>query len=435
MSDLDDVISIQLTRGSQAVATASFQIPMILSQHTSFIERSRIYTSISGVGADFSSSSNTYKIASQLFGQSTVGAPPSQIVVGKRNVGIVTVSIPTVANLTAYSITVGTTVAAITSAASATATTIVTQLIAAIGVQSGLTIVNLGATFTIAATVADVPFVVKGQTTNIALVNTSTETWVQALDAVEVDNGTWYAMVCESQVLADQEALSDSMQARRKIMGLSTSDVVAPTAAITCIGGKLSAKSAGRTFGVYSATAATEYPEAAWIGAQLAYTPGSNDWDFKRVVGATASKLTPTQLAALRGKGYNFHTTKGGVNVMQDGNMFNATVSVGGTPIDEIVASDWLYARLQESIYFRLINVLKVKMTNSGLLVIENEIRSVLAQAESNGMIDAGWRVTTPDVLDIPSVMRAARVAGVFRFDARLAGSIRKCELQGFLSV
>lgn len=74
-------------------------------------------------------------------------------------------------------------------------------------------------------------------------------------------------------------------------------------------------------------------------------------------------------------------------------------------------------------------------MTNSGLVIIENEIRSVLSQAEANGLIARGWTVTVPDVLEIPANLRAARTAGVFQFRARLAGSIRKVIVNGFLSV
>jgi len=123
------------------------------------------------------------------------------------------------------------------------------------------------------------------------------------------------------------------------------------------------------------------------------------------------------------------YTSVGGVNVMQDGNMFD------GQPIDETIGIDWLYARLQEQIYFRLINTLKIPMTNQGLVIIENEIRSVLSQAEANGLIARGWSVAVPDVLDIPVTLRAARTAGVFVFRARLAGSIRRTILSGFLSV
>lgn len=82
-----------------------------------------------------------------------------------------------------------------------------------------------------------------------------------------------------------------------------------------------------------------------------------------------------------------------------------------------------------------MINTLKIPMTNPGLLIIENEIRSVLSQAQANGLIDSGWTVTTPDVLSIPETMRAQRIAGAFVFRARLAGSVRRVQINGFLSV
>lgn len=74
-------------------------------------------------------------------------------------------------------------------------------------------------------------------------------------------------------------------------------------------------------------------------------------------------------------------------------------------------------------------------MTNPGLVIVENEIRSTLSQAQANGLIDAGWQVIVPDVLSIPVNMRALRSAGVFQFNCRLAGSIRSISINGFISV
>lgn len=79
--------------------------------------------------------------------------------------------------------------------------------------------------------------------------------------------------------------------------------------------------------------------------------------------------------------------------------------------------------------------MLKVPMTDFGLLIIENEIRSVLARAEANTLIDQGWTVSTPPVSSIPETMRAQRAAGVFVVRARLAGAVRYAEVEIYLSV
>jgi hypothetical protein len=426
VSELDQIVQITITRESTAVATASFQIPLVLATFTNFSERTRTYTDITGVGEDFASTSNVHKIATKLFGQSSVGAVPPSIVVGRRQVDTVTYT-PTVADNTLYSVTLNGTPYTFTSGVGATATTIVTGLKAALGSPTGITVTGT-TTLILTTTVLGTPWSVIAST-NLVGVNTVTEDWVEALEAVEQENNVWYGIVSETHVSADQEALSDAINARRKLYGTSTADTVTPTTGITDIAYKLKAKTADRTFGIYLPTADTEFPEAAWMGAQLPYTPGSNDWDFKRAVGVTVSNLTDTQRVNLRGKDCNMYTTVAGVNIFQDGDTF------GGSPIDEIVGVDWLYARLQEGVYFRLINSLKVPMTNPGLAIIENEIRSVLSQAEANGLIDRGWQVTTPDVSTISPTLRAQRTAGVFVFRARLAGSIRKVIINGFLSV
>lgn len=426
MSELDSIVQITITRESTAISTASFQIPLVLATFTNFSERTRTYTDITAVGDDFESTSNVHKIATKLFGQSSVGAVPPSIVVGRRQVDTVTYT-PTVADNTLYSVTLNGSPYTFTSGVSATATTIVTGLKAAIGTPTGITVSGT-TTLILTTTVLGTPWSVTASA-NLVGVNTVTEDWVEALEAVEQENNVWYGIVSETHVSADVEALSDAINARRKLYGTSTADTVTPTTGITDIAKKLSDKTADRTYGVYLPTADTEFPEAAWMGAQLPYTPGSNDWDFKRAVGVTVSNLTDTQRVNLRAKNCNMYTTVAGVNIFQDGDTF------GGSPIDEIVGIDWLYARLQEGVYFRLINSLKVPMTNPGLAIIENEIRSVLSQAEANGLIDRGWSVTTPDVSTIPANLRAQRTAGVFVFRARLAGSIRRIQINGFLSV
>lgn len=427
MSDLNDVVRVVITDQTTAIATASFAVPLILATFTNFSERARTYLSITEVGADFPTTSNVYKMASQAFGQSSViGAPPPSIVVGRRQVDSV-IFTPTVADSTVYTVTLNGTPYTFTSGVSATATTIVTGLKAAIGAPAGITVGGT-TTLTLGVTTPGSPWSVTAST-NLVAANTATEAWPDALLAVDAENDIWYCLTAETQVVAEQEALSDTIQAMDKIYGLSSPDTVAPTTGVTDIGYKLNAKNAGRTFGVYSATAATEFPEVAWIGSQLAVTPGANDWDFKRANGVTRSILSSTQITNLRNKSWNFFRRKGGVDIFQDGNMFD------GSFLDVAIGKDWLRARLQEGVYFRIINSLKIPMTDPGLLIVENEIRAVLSLAESNGLIDAGWSVQTPPVLSIPVTLRAQRAAGVFVIQARLQGAVRFVDINFYLSV
>ena len=183
MSDLDDVVRVVLTRESTAVATASFQIPLVLATHTKFADRSRVYSSFAGVAEDFDSTDKVYVIAQKLFGQTTVGARPPSIVVGRRQVDSVAGSV-TVANSTEYKLTIAgpasvvPSVITFTSDANATAAEIVAGLKAAYDLTpvTGVNLVdNLDGTFTAAVVTSGANWSIVGSS-RITLVNTATET-------------------------------------------------------------------------------------------------------------------------------------------------------------------------------------------------------------------------------------------------------------------
>ena len=423
MSELDSIIQIQINRETTAVATASFQIPLVLATFTNFSERTRTYTDFDAVADDFDSTDNVYKIAQRLFGQD--GVRPPSIIVGRRQVNSVTFT-PTVADNTLYTVTLNGTPYTFTSGVSATATTIVTGLKAAIGSPTGITVSGT-TTLILTVTVSGTPWSVTASSNLVGVNAAPTETWVEALDAVTDVTNAWYALIAETHVSADIMALAASIQPRHKIYLTSTADPVTITTGTTDPASLLKAGSYSRTAIIYLPTADTEYPEAAWVGSQLPRTPGSNDWDFKRATLVTVSVLTDTQRANLRSKNANMYTTVAGVNIFQDGNMSTGVSDA----IDIIIGIDWTYARMQEAIYSRLVNLLKVPYTRNGFLIIESEMRSVLAQGQANGLYDSGWTVTSPDPLTIAANQRIQRIAGDFLFTARLQGSVRVVTIVG----
>lgn len=428
-NDLNDIVRIVIFDQTTAIATASFNIPMVLATFTNFSERTRTYTNIQGVAEDFNPTDAVYVIATKLFGQSGVlGAIPPSIVVGRRQVDEVTLT-PVVANNATYIVTINDVDYTYTSDANATAAEITAGLDTAIGSPTGITVTDNTGTLTVEVTTPGTAWSIR-VSSNLTQINTApTETYVEALDAVDDENDSWYALVLDTHNATVQEDVSDAIQAREKIFGLSSTDTVAPTTGITDIGYVLNAKSAARTFGVYLPTADTEYPESAWIGSQLAVTPGSNTWRYKQANGVTRAVLSSTQITNLSGKNWNYYRRRGGVDIFETGKTFD------GSYLDVVIGKDWLKARLQEGVYFRLINTLKVPFTDAGLLMIENEIRSVMTLAQSNGLIDVGWTVETPPVLSIPANLRAQRAAGVFVVRARLQGAVESVDIEVFLSV
>lgn len=92
----------------------------------------------------------------------------------------------------------------------------------------------------------------------------------------------------------------------------------------------------------------------------------------------------------------------------------------------------WLKARLQEQIFYRLINTDKIPYTNTGAAMIEAEMRQVFAIAQANGAID-NYTLQVPNVYEIPEMQRAKRELGDFKFEARLAGAVSVVIIRGTL--
>lgn len=430
MSELDSIIQITITRQTTAVATASFNIPLILATHTKFAERTRTYTSIDAVAEDFDSDDAVYVMAQKTFSQD-LGRPPS-IVVGRRQVDAVSGNVPTVTVGQVYTITINGTDYSYTAVTDDTAVEVVAGIKAAYDLdpQDDITFTdNTDGTFDIAVDVAGTAWSVTSSTNVVVTSDTPTETWTDAIDAVTDANNSWYALTAETHTDADIAEIAAAIQSRRKIYVTSTDEPAVPSTSTSDIGSTLEAAGYTRTSLIYLPTADTEYPENAWVGALLPQTVGSASWNFKRAQGVTAANLSDTQRTNLRNKKVNMFTEVAGVNIFQDGQM------IDGRPMSEIIIVDWIHARMQEQIYFRLINLLKIPFTRAGFTIIENEMRSVLAQAAANGAIEPNFTVTSPDPLAIPANQRAQGIAGTFTFEARLQGEVKQVIIQGTLTI
>lgn len=429
MTVLKDIIDIQISRETTAVSRAAFNIPMFLATHANFVERSRSYSSLEALSADFDSDSSVYIAASKLFGQEI---RPPQVVIGKRYADSVDVSLEDVSGSAVLSYNGTDVTTDISGAADATAAVALIEDDFTAASITGISFTdNLDGTFTIAPSTSGDEYSFQYSSQFTATYN-ATETWVDAKDAVSDENNEWYALTAETHVEEDVLALAGSVEATNKIYGTSSSDTeILSASSTTDIGVQLFDLGYQRTFVVYSATADTQYPEAAWIGGQLPEQPGSNTWKFKPLAGVTVSKLSSTQANAAKDKNVNTYERVGGVTMVSEGTMS------GGEFIDVIIFVDWLQARMRESIFFRLVNTKKIPYTQAGVTLIENEIRRVLAEGITNGGLAPNPQptVTVPNVLALDPNLRATRTLEGISFEGRLAGAIHFVKVRGTVTV
>ena len=132
MSTLDQIASIQISLASSGLSQVGFGVPLILGYTPTWIERSRTYTDIDGVAADFATTAVEYRAALVLFGQNP---RPEKVVIGRgsnKPTQRYRVYVSSVANSKRYAVSVNGTEYAITSDGTATNDEIVAALEAAI---------------------------------------------------------------------------------------------------------------------------------------------------------------------------------------------------------------------------------------------------------------------------------------------------------------
>jgi hypothetical protein len=429
MSKVSDFINIQISRQTQSVSRASFSVPMYLAEHAGFAERARTFSSLDGVAELFDSASPVYKAAEKMFGQELV---PQSIIIGRKAVAGGTISVSSVLASYTYKLTVNGQTVTFTSDSTPTNTEIVTGLKAAFDAATpaitGVTATVSGSTLVLAAS-GD--WSVKAGT-NLSLVyNASSETWVDALNAVAAANSNWYVFAANTHAKADQLALAAAIEARKQLYLTSSADTTAKATTVTDVGQALKDLGYDRTLVMWSAVAATEEPEVAVMAKFSQYTPGSATLMYKQFAGVTVQALTDNEVANLKAKNYNVYETVGGVAMFSDG------VMASGEFFDTMVVADWCEARIRERVFFKLVNLLKLGYTRAGAAIIENEIRAVFTEGVSSGAFspDVPAIISVPDPVTVDPNLRAQRKLEGITFEFRLGSAIHRVGIKGVLTV
>src|SRR5690554_82160 len=435
MADLKEIIEINISRETRGVTRQGFGTPLFIGTTPGVYstgEYVRAYTSANAVLEDFGENTPEHTAALRVFGQQI---SPTYLKIGNRKQGIQSVdfTIDTVADGTAYSITIDETPVEITSGTGATAESIVGMLEAEFTAATapGTFVDNEDGTFTV---VPEDPVDFTYDNSINIVATADTESLTEAFSAIKEADDDFYFVSIESHSPADIEEIADVIEAESKIFVTSYngSDATDPTDTQD-IGSVLQAKDLARTMIIYAENP-DEYPEMAFVGLQAPKDPGSTTWKFKTVSGVTVSRLTTTQSLTLKGtrfdygKGYNTYENFGGRNILSEGRMVN------GEFCDVIRFADFLEARMRERIYLTLVNSEKIPFTAAGFAIIEGRIREVLQEGVAVGGLTS-FNVTVPNPRTLDPNLRANRVAEGFEFVGVLSGSVHFVSVSGKLTI
>lgn len=420
---LDQIIDVSISLSTKTISQQGFGTPMFLGESMKLDRRVKSYSNITEVGIDFAVSDPEYKMASAALSQEKV---PTSIMIGKKVVAGST-AITSATNPSGDIVNINKTAHNLESGASVTV--------------SGFNEAEYNGTFeitkidddnfqyTAASTPSATPATGSGS-------YTASETWSNAIQKCYDYNSNWYALAITSSVEADILNSASKIEVLKRIFVARTSDVDNLDSAETgSVLYQLKQLNYDRTLTIYNGDTANYFADAAWLGRQLPTEPGSSNWAFKSLTGVIADDLLSSQSSGVFTNNGNTYETFAGQSVTRYGKVSS------GEWIDVIRGADWLQARLQENLYSTLINVEKIPYTDAGGDIIENKIREILDQGVENNYIAADgdgvglYTITVPDVADISSADKLARLFSGVSFTATLAGAVNKIAISGNLSV
>jgi len=428
------------TEAYQEISLTDFVVTLGASQPTIVVTETveqadeiRSYASIDAVSEDFDTSDAEYKKAEALFSQEL---KPEEIKIGRRRSPIAqvqSISVSTVVANTDYTINLNGIDFTYTSQIGDVNTNIVDGLVAA--VNAGTEPVTATDNSTTLSLTADVP----GEsfdatvTTNLSI-TTLTANQGMAGDIIKAQetDSDWYFLIITTSLHLDILEAAKACESRNKLFFYETNEADVRDGVVSNIAQKVKDKGYDRTVQIYL-TDASSQPDAAWVGGQAPRDIGSFTWKFKTLNGVTVDALNSTNKSNLENNNVNHYTSIGGVSITQQG------VVASGEFIDIIQGTDWIQARVQETVYTLLVNLPKVPYTNQGIDSIKSKIKRVLLQAVDLGILvnepDRPLIVTAPDILNIPTIDKTQRVLREVKFSGYFSGAVHKVIIQGSLSI
>jgi len=448
MSNISNYVNLTITRNSVGVARASFDVPAILAYPASWgaSERSRSYTDIAGVTADFVIGTPENLAATAMFSQNPA---PSKIKILRGTLKptlLYAISVATVTNSQLYSINVvgptysGT--ASFTSDGTATNDEIAAGLVTALNNVAGNNYLaaTTGSAGSLTITVtADNPgdwFSLELAVANygdLRMQVTHADPGVATdLNAIRNVDSDWYALVTLYNSKAYVGAVATWMETQIGIYFADVVDTSIPTIAVASADDP-----AEDLFDLaYERSSTWWHPRpasmlaAAEVGRCIPLEPGSVNFANKTLSGVAAVSLTSTQRDHVTERNCNSYESVAGV-----GQTYTGTMAKTNQWIDVTRNLDWVRDDMTKSVFEALAENNIVPYTDEGVAIIEGKVRASLLRAANKGIADrATIVVTVPKVADAAGADKTARILRNVKFSFTLQGAVNKVFVVGTVS-
>lgn len=231
------------------------------------------------------------------------------------------------------------------------------------------------------------------------LTQTVPETCLFAVQACRAASPNWWACMVCGAVTADHEAIAAWMEAQvpQGMYFYSTADAAVLAGTAGNVMAFLQNLSYSRTFGLYSTTQSSAYPNNIYsAGAVMGVVMGLNTGlagsyftaKFKTLVGVAPEPITLAQVLAIEALNGNVYTNTANVyNWLEQGKCAN------GQFLDEVLNLDMLASDVQYSMINALISAPAIPQTDNGEIVLIGKAGEACQRAVTRGFLAKGvWR-------------------------------------------
>lgn len=294
-------------------------------------------------------------------------------------------------------------------------------------------------------TLALTEIVVSSGATQTTASQTGDALYSTALNAMKLYNNDWYGVCLADRTNKLQQNVVTWVQSNEKV-GIFVSDdsnIIDQdeNTDTTSLAYFVSAGSYDRSSVIYHSHADDEALDTGLLGILLTFAPGSYTPAFKTVSGCTYDTPTTTQITNAHAKYCSTYER------VKDTNMLLFGWVGSGEYIDIPIFSDWLIARISESVLSTLSKTKKVSFTNAGITSIESNVRSILEEGiQNNGITPNEFDKTTslqiggywtnfPKSSSVSSNNKSLRNLPNCKFKAWLAGAIHTVAIEGTLTL
>lgn len=439
MSDLDEIIDIQISVSDKAVSVPNFGTPMLFGYHTAWTsDFVREYSQADDMLTDgFSASHYLYKAALAIKAQDPC---PKTFKIGRRSTSLTQIvhMTPTITRAGhVYTWTIAGHTGSYTVGGGATIQIIVEAIQPTIDAYAEVTATedNTKIVVTAAAAGAPVDFAFGlGWNVSDETADTTTD---DDLPICSAEDDDWYGLL-----------IADSTSKATTLLGAAfcetkVKEYIAQTPDTACgdsvsttdVMAAVQTAAYKRTIvGYHRSIAGSEWLAAAWMGRTFSIDPGRGTMAFRTLAGVSADDpqiVNASFRSSVLTKSGSYYIRRGGVNITFEG-------KAGSGRFGDITRFvDWQQADMQTSVYGLIVNQEKLPYTDGGI----SQIKGTMLQSLQRGVTVGGLaaepapEVTVLAVADQAANDRALRIARGFEFKGRLAGAIHRAVIRGNLSV